>query len=292
VLPSNILAANWFVKEQGRALGLVTMPVLVMLVPMASSWTLEHYGLNTVFLALAVAHLLVLPLMPFVIDRPEQVGQRPLGQEAVTTGVSELPPIDLRTLLRLPVLWLATIAIGIAVGGGILKAAHLIALVTDRGWSLERAAFLFSLSGGTGIRGAVAFGWLADKVGAGYSLVINCLVQAGVWFIFLYPVGYGLLVVDAVLVGACGGGLAAAQGVLLNRLFGIRNYARVMGIVTFLTLPFTFGAAPFASALYDATGSYTVPVALQIGAFFVAAGIFLYIQRRLPARDIISQKGA
>jgi MFS family permease len=292
VLPSNILAANWFVKEQGRALGLVTMPVLVMLVPMASSWTLEHYGLNTVFLALAVAHLLVLPLMPFVIDRPEQVGQRPLGQEAVTTGVSELPPIDLRTLLRLPVLWLATIAIGIAVGGGILKAAHLIALVTDRGWSLERAAFLFSLSGGTGILGAVAFGWLADKVGAGYSLVINCLVQAGVWFIFLYPVGYGLLVVDAVLVGACGGGLAAAQGVLLNRLFGIRNYARVMGIVTFLTLPFTFGAAPFASALYDATGSYTVPVALQIGAFFVAAGIFLYIQRRLPARDIISQKGA
>ncbi|AYJ87734.1 hypothetical protein D3Y57_19645 [Sphingomonas paeninsulae] len=88
------------------------------------------------------------------------------------------------------------------------------------------------------------------------------------------------------------GGLAAAQGVLLNRLFGIRNYARVMGIVTFLTLPFTFGAAPFASALYDATGSYTVPIALQIAAFFVAAAIFLYVQRRLPARDIISKKGA
>jgi MFS family permease len=288
VIPSNILAANWFIRSQGRALGLVTMPVLVMLLPMATSWALERYGLNTVFISLAVGHLLVLPLMPFVIDRPEQVGQLPLGQETVAPKISTVSPISMRTLLRLPVLWLATIGIGIAVGGGILKAAHLIALVTGQGWSLERASFLFALSGGTGILGALAFGWLADKVGAGYSLAANCLVQAVVWFIFLQPVGFGLLLVDAVLVGACGGGLAAAQGVLLNRLFGMHNFARVMGLVTLFTLPFTFGAAPFASALFDATGSYTLPIALQIAAFGVAALIFLYVQRRLPARDVAS----
>ena len=283
VMPSNILAANWFVRARGRALGLVTMPVLVMLVPMVSSWALERYGLNVVFVALAICHLLVLPLMPFVIDRPEQVGQLSLGQDAAPVETAGAATIEVRALLRMPILWLATVGIGIAVGGGIFKAAHLVALVTGQGWSLDRASFLFALSGGTGILGAIAFGWLADKAGAGYALALNCLVQAVVWFIFLQPVGFGLLVLDAVLVGACGGGLAAAQGVLLSRLFGTPNFAHVMGLVTLFTLPFTFGAAPLASALFDATGNYALPIALQIAAFGVAAAIFLYVQHRLPA---------
>ena len=90
--------------------------------------------------------------------------------------------------------------------------------------------------------------------GPGQALALNCLVQGIVWFIFLQPVGYSLLVLDAIIVGACGGGIAAAQGVLLTRLFGIRNFARAMGLVTLFTVPFTFGISPLASRLYFPVG--------------------------------------
>jgi len=285
VIPSNILASNWFIHRQGRALGFVTMPVFVMLVPMISAWGLHHYGLSAVLFGIGLAHLMVLPLMPFVVDRPEQIGQRPLGYEA--QGSAHAIPeaqaaLPWKTLLARPLLWLVAVAIGIAVGGGVLKAAHMVPLVIGQGWSLEEASFLFALSGGTGIIGAMGFGWLADKFGPGHALAANCIVQALVWFIFLQPAPYWLLVVDAVIVGACGGGLAAAQGVLLMRLFGARNFARAMGLVTMFTVPFTFGAAPLASALFDATGSYWTPVAIQIAGFALAAAIFLLMERRRP----------
>jgi len=285
VIPSNILASNWFIHRQGRALGFVTMPVFVMLVPMISAWGLHHYGLSAVLFGIGLAHLMVLPLMPFVVDRPEQIGQRPLGYEA--QGSAHAVPeaqaaLPWKTLLARPLLWLVAVAIGIAVGGGVLKAAHMVPLVMGQGWSLEEASFLFALSGGTGVIGAMGFGWLADKFGPGHALAANCIVQALVWFIFLQPAPYWLLVVDAVIVGACGGGLAAAQGVLLMRLFGARNFARAMGLVTMFTVPFTFGAAPLASALFDATGSYWTPVAIQIAGFALAAAIFLLMERRRP----------
>lgn len=280
VMPSNILASNWFVRGQGRALGVVTMPVLVMLVPMLSSWGLEHFGLDAVLIGLGIGHLLVLPAMPFVIDRPELIGQKALGQDDAAQAVERPSMTPALVLLRRPLFWVVAIVIGIAVGGGILKAAHLVPLVMGQGWPLEQAAFLLAISGGTGILGAIAFGWLADRAGPGYALALNCAVQGMVWFIYLQPVTYGLLVLDSIIVGACGGGLAAAQGVLLSRLFGAQNFARAMGLVTFFTVPFTFGVSPLASALFDATGSYRMPIALQIAGFGLAALIFLAIGRR------------
>jgi hypothetical protein len=274
------LASNWFVRQQGRALGFVTMPVFVMLVPMISAWALHHYGLSAVLIGVGLAHLLVLPLMPFVIDRPEQIGQKPLGHEDGARLGEPETKLPWKRLLSRPTLWFVTIAVGIAVGGGVLKAAHMVPLVMGQGWSLEEASFLFAVSGGTGILGAIAFGWFADRLGPGTALAINSIVQGLVWFIFLQPAPYWLLVVDAVVVGACGGGIAAAQGVLLTRLFGPRNFPQVMGLVTMFTVPFTFGAAPLASALFDASGSYWTPIAMQITGFALAAIIFLILQRR------------
>ncbi|WP_380805891.1 MFS transporter [Sphingobium tyrosinilyticum] len=282
VLPSNILASNWFIRHQGRALGFVTMPVFVMLVPMISAWALHHFGLDRVLIGIGIAHLLVLPLMPFVIDRPEQIGQHPLGHEDAIARIETRQMLPWKALLTNPSLWLLTVAVGIVVGGGVLKAAHMVPLVMGQGWSLEEASFLFAVSGGTGVLGAIAFGWLADRLGPGHALAANSVVQGLVWFIFLQPAPYWLLVVDAVVVGACGGGIAAAQGVLLTRLFGPRNFAQVMGLVTMFTVPFTFGAAPLASALFDATGSYWTPIALQIGGFAFAAAIFLLLERQVP----------
>lgn len=279
VLPSNILASNWFHKAQGRALGFVTMPVFVMIVPLLASWTITHHGVNALLIGLGLAHLAVLPALIFVIDRPEMAGQLPFGFEGAApvradghAGAS---------LLASPLFWLATVGIGIAVGGGVLKAAHLVPLVMGQGLSFEEASFLFALSGGTGILGAMAFGWLADRFGPGNALALNCLTQAAVWFIFLQPVDYWLLIGDAVIVGACGGGLAAAQGVFIQRLFGAANFARTMGLMTLLTAPFTFGITPAASYLFDLTGSYGLPIAIQIGAFALAAVLFLAIQRQM-----------
>lgn len=112
---------------------------------------------------------------------------------------------------------------------------------------------------------------LADRIGPARALIVNALVQAAAWLILLSPVGFWLLMVDAVAVGACAAGFGAALGVLITRLFGAANFGRVYGAISFLVLPFLFGVSPLAGVLYQQTGSYSLPVGIQIGGFLLAA---------------------
>lgn len=272
LLPASLLATNWFETEQGRAMGIVTMPVLVMITPLVTSRVLEAFGLTVLLIAMGVAHLLVLPLLPLVIDRPEAAGSPDRARRA------EIGALD---ILRMPRFWLVTACYAVLVTGGVFKAAHLVPLAVEQGITLNRAALLLSLSGGTGVIGALLFGWLADRIGPMLALAANCLLQALVWMIFLQPVSFALLAVDAVVVGACAGGFMAAFGVLFRTLFGREGFAPAMGLSAFVAAPISFVATPLAGWLYELHHNYHLPVAFQIGCFAAAALVFLGLHARL-----------
>jgi len=262
-LPSNTLVSSWFGDRPGRALGLVNMPLFVTLVPLASGAILGAHGLSAVFACVAVAHLIVLPFAFAVRDGP-CIAASP-GKEPGTASA----------ILARPAFWLLAVGGGIVVGAGIMKIGHLVAIVTAQGHSAEIGTMLLAISGAAGMFGSPLFGWLADRIGGAGALIANALLQAATFFILLAPVGVPLLVVDAVLIGACGAGVVAAKGVLFSHLFGPANFARVFGLTSIATLPFLFGMTPLAGLLYDRSGSYALPVAVTIALLFAAALILL-----------------
>ena len=60
-LPATVLASRWFEHRQGRAVGLVNMPLFVMLAPIVAVTLLEQFGVRALYLALAAVQLLTLP---------------------------------------------------------------------------------------------------------------------------------------------------------------------------------------------------------------------------------------
>ncbi|MEO6093944.1 MAG: MFS transporter [Novosphingobium sp.] len=273
VLPSMTLASRWAAEPQrGLAMGIVNMPVLVMIVPLTIAVVLESSGIRQVYRLLALADLAVLLLVLFVRDRP--VVAEADGAVAVAGG----GPVDNRhAILRSPVFWLMVVALGLVVGAGTMKLAHFVPLLIQQGRSFHEANSLLAISGGAGLFGSFIFGALADRIGGFRALVCNALVQAGMWTIFLAPVSYGILVVDAVIVGACGAGVQAAFGVALGVVFGQASFSRAFGLSSLFTLPFLFGLTPLASLLYEATGNYHLPMGMMIGGFIIAAAIFVYL---------------
>lgn len=263
-LPSNTLVSSWFGDRPGRALGLVNMPLFITLVPLASTAILAAHGLSAVFACVAVAHLAVLPFAFAVHD----------GPYAGASAGKDLGAGSGAILIR-GEFWLLAIAGGIIVGAGIMKISHLVAIVTGQGHSAETATLLLAISGGAGMLGSPLFGWLADRIGGVGALMANALLQSATFFILLAPVGLPALVIDAVLIGACGAGVSATQGVIFSHLFGPANFARVFGLMSIATLPFLFGMTPLAGLLYDRSGSYALPVAVTIGLLFVAALVLL-----------------
>ena len=270
VLATNTLASEWSPERlRGRALGWVNAPLLVTLAPLAAASILHRFGLDALFLCLAACHLVMLPLLTMVRE-PQRAEVTAIGHGG-TGGQRRLGGGLLVGLV---------FVIGIISGGGLLKLSHLIPLATAQGHSFEQANMLLAISGATGIAGSLVFGWLADRIGPGISLTLNALLQAVMWFILLVPVHYGLLVLDAVVVGICGGGLQAVVATLLVRLYGEQAFGRVFGVLSLLTLPFLFGLPWLAGVLYVHSGGYLLPIALQIAGFVLAGIGALFIARQ------------
>lgn len=269
VLPSMTLATRWAPEAtRGRALGLVNMPILVMVTPLIVEQILKAHDTHAVYLVLAAVALALIPVLLLVRN----------GKTDPSTGMA--PPAAARTILRRVDFWVVTVAVGILTGAGTLKLAHFIPLLTSQGRTFEEANLLLALSGGSGLIGSLLFGYLSDRIGGLKALAINATLQSLVWTIFLAPVTMPVLTLDAIVVGACGGGVQGAFGVAVARLFGPRAFGRAFSLFQFSTLPFLFGMTPLASIMFERSGAYYLPMAATIGCLAVSALLFLALSKR------------
>jgi len=287
-LPSCTLAARWATDDRrGLALGIVNMPIMVMIVPLAIAPLLLADGIRAVYQALAVALLVFVPLVWFVRDRR---GTSPADVAAIAAqaeiDLAPTPPI-----MGSIFFWILVVGLGLLVGAGTMKLAHFVPLFTEQGRTFEEANMLLAVSGGAGLVGSFLFGALADRIGGAKALMLNALIQAVMWSVFLAPVGLPILVVDAIVVGACGAGAQAAFGVLLATLYGTKVFSRAFGLMALFTLPFLFGLTPIASLLYEASGSYHLPMGLMICGFVIAATLFALLIKPERRRHIPIAEG-
>ena len=277
VLPSMTLATRWStLRSRGAALGIVNLPVMVMIVPLAIAPILESEGIRTVYRLLATVDLLLLPLLLLVRGDPPAVSEASIASDAGGAATR-------RGILRTPAFWLLILATGVITGAGTAKLAHFVPLLIGQGRTFAEANLLLALSGGAGLVGSFIFGALSDRIGGTTAMLYNAVIQAATWTIFLAPVTMPVLVADAVIVGACGGGVQACLGVALASLFGSRAFSRAFGLTALFTLPFLFGLTPLTSVLFEATGNYHLPMAVLVGGFVVAAlclGSLVRIERR------------
>ncbi len=279
VMPSNALVCNWFIKGQGRALGIVNMPLAVMIVPLVCVALLQSIGLRWTYICLALAYLPLLAMIFFVVDTPsgdEEVAYNPLARTSPAQ------------LITNPAFWLLVVASSLIVAGAITKAAHLAPLMVERGFPIERAAIILSIAGGMGVLGSPTFGWIAEKWGGGVALAISALLQGAAWVLLLVANSFTLLVVVAAIVGACAGGYMVSTAVVIASLYGPRQFPKVYAMLSPLTLPILFGAAPFAGYLRDLTGSYTIAFVVHIIGFaFAGVMAVLLIRRERGARPAL-----
>lgn len=281
-LPAVTLVNNWYARRQGLVLGLVMMPVAVTVVPLVVVKLLPILGFERLLWLIAGCYLLVLPLLLFVVDRPECLDARGGGTAGASRGVT--PPVrpahpQLRDILGHPAFLPLVVATGLMMGAGIAKNTHMVPLLMESDWSIEKATLLLAISGGSAVIGSLLLGALADRFNAAGVLLGNALLQMVVWLILIAPVSFPLLVLDAVLIGICLGGYNIAKAVVVVRIFGQQRFAFVSGLTGLTTLPFLFGLSPVVGLVREMTGSYVAPVLLMIVGFVISAACLALLAR-------------
>ena len=284
ILPASVLINNWFPVGPGRAVGIMMMPLFIMLVPIGSTMVIEATNVRYLYLVLAVTNLLLFPLLWLVKDRPPKEVEAGPEQRPVGADGDALPHLKGAQILGRIDFWLLVLAIGLLNGSGMVKLSHLVPLVAEQGRTVGEATLLLSISGGAGVVGSMIFGWLADRFGGPPALMLNGLVQAAAWTIFFMHPGMPLLILDATLMGICGGGVFAAYMVVIRFVFGSQNMPRALALAGLFGMIPNFVAPPIAGFLQDRAGSYwTMLIAVSTGCLIAALSMAVLWARHYRA---------
>lgn len=277
VLPAT-LVTRWFTVGRGRALGIVSTPVLVAVLPLATAAALQMMGLTSTYFLLAALGGLAAVAALFIIDQPPTHG--PAMQDDAAGQAAPAATISTQDILRSPRFWALSVAACAANTGSVILAAHMVPMAGTWGLTPTLAATLLATMSLVGIVGTILFGWIADKLGGPLALALIVFDGAVLWALLLLHPSYPVLLVLIGLIGLHGAGVLPVLSLTLSQTFGPENFGPVYGIASMINLPFSVACVPLAALAYTTTGSYSLAIIGQILFFGIATLLALSVRSK------------
>jgi OPA family sugar phosphate sensor protein UhpC-like MFS transporter len=212
-----VAMAQWFSnRERGRIYGLWSTAhalgegltfIGVAAVVTAWGWRAGYWGPGVVGVLVAVSIYLL------VQDRPQTLGlpavaawkNEHAGEAARTSAGGTGIWASQRSILKLPAIWILALSSALVyVTRYAINSWGILYLQESKGYSLLLAGSMLTANTVTGILGAIAFGFVSDKVFAArrppVNLIFGVLELAGLLMIFFGPPGRPAFMVTAFLL--------------------------------------------------------------------------------------------
>lgn len=280
VLPST-LVTRWFSANRGKVLGLVHVPIVVAIVPLASSTLLMRFDAPTTYAVFSI--LIALTLIPaalMVVESPAASSQQSESPTHVSAGAATASQILMSMRF-----WATAVSSAALMGGVVAINTHLIPLAQEWGIAPSSGALLASVAALAGIPGSILWGWVADRIGGGPALSIAAIGCVIVWALMLMDPSYPLALALMALLGIHGAACMPLVGAALSEAFGHASFSRAFGLSNALTLPVSVIAIQASSTIFVKSGSYDAVIIVFIVAFLlVAPWPYLARRRWTPAR--------
>lgn len=275
VLASSLLAGGWAPQARGRAIGIVTMPIMLGVLPLVGGVVIRTFGLAPFFAVLALLHVMVLPLLAGIVEPPTATGSHSTVSDRGQAGSRP----GLRLFLGRPLFWIIIVCAGLLNATAITSVVHMVAIAVERGLPQVEAALIASLMGGASIAGALAVGWLSDRLGGARSLALIGLTFCLSWLVIRFSTGFVPMVAAVLMIGAAGAGVFTGVSVIFVRLFGPLNLPRAMALFGLFCLPMTSLLPPVAGWAHDRFGNYQAVMVVMAATCAGIAVVCLEIWR-------------
>ena len=275
VMPAGKMVGLWFPRTRGRMMGAVvagnnfggiTMPPLAAAIIVVFNWQTAYVVFGVIMGALAIIAL-------FVIVEDEKKVESEMkrtgrGDQALVARAAAQAGVSLRQALRTRTFWLVTIGLVAATFTyqGVLT--QLRQHFEESGFTPAMATTAVSTIAGMGIFSKLAFGRASEKITARIATILSIALQmVGVLIIAQVDASH-LLWLGIFVFGLGFGGLGALLLLLVQEMFGMKEFGGIMGIMQVGMIASGTGAPMIAGAIHDSSGSFD-------SAFLIVAAIFV-----------------
>jgi MFS family permease len=309
IVPLTTIVSNWFMRNRGLAIGLVTagQGVGQVAVPLVQV-LINRAGWRGAYLVLG-AMILLIPttlVLLFLYKRPEDKGlslEDDAGlrgtsgggdlKEAANASKREVVIIDKQwaetewtvgKAVRTFRLWSLMLVMGLFAAGFLMISVQLVAYLTDEGYGPILAASVVGFQGFVNIIGRFAGGLLSDRIGREKTLTLSvasfviCLLLLKIAGVFTIPF---IPYIFAIFYGMGSGMTLPALMAAAADLFQGKHFGSILGVITLGG--FTGGAvgAWLGGHFFDVTKAYDTNFLVAAVVMLISAAL---IWKARPSR--------
>ena len=267
--------SHWFDKHRGVAVAAAATGNYLAgaIWPLLMQPFLAAQGWRFTFVAIAIICMAIMIPLSLLFRRQVQ-GH---GTDAAFSAtrqlrVSGLSPRGLQMLL-------AVAGLGCCVAMS-MPQVHIVAYCTDLGYGPARGAEMLSLMLAGGIVSRLGSGFLADRIGGVYTLLIGSVLQCVALFLYLPFDGLASLYVVSLVFGLAQGGIVPCYAIIVREYLPAHEAGQRVGVVIMSTIAGMAIGGWMSGWIYDLTGSYQAAFLNGIAWNLLNIGIMVLILTR------------
>ena len=264
--------SHWFVRRRGIAVAISACGNYLAgtLWPPVVQHLIDTVGWRTTHVVVGV--ICVVAMLPLVVALRRRAPAHDTSSSHAAVArrhAIAVSPAVLQTLLVV-----AGLACCVAMS---MPQVHIVAFCGDLGYGVARGAEMLSLMLGFGIVSRVASGFIADRIGGLYTLLIGSVLQGVALFLYLWFDGLSSLYVISALFGLFQGGIVPSYAIIIRESFPPQEAGTRVGLTIMATL---FGMALggwLSGLIFDLTGSYRAAFANGLAWNLLNGAVVLWL---------------
>jgi MFS family permease len=279
ITPVSIMVTRLYPERAGAANGLISAGMsagqLFMIAAMA--FVLVGIGWRSIYVWLAVAHLVLLPLLLLI---PKGAGSAKQSPMSMAGGSAPAPDgLSLREASRTRRFWLLLLVYSICGLDDFFVSTHIVAFAQDKGIDTLLAGNLLALMGLTALLGVVWSGLWSDRYGLLRPMLACFLLRIASFGLIMANQSKLAVLVFTVVFGITFLMTAPLTVIAVRNAFGNRHLGTISGFVIMAHHACGGLGAWLGGFVFDAAGEYDVAFGIMLVSSVVAVWATLALGR-------------
>ncbi len=280
ITPVSIMVTRLYPERAGAANGLISAGMsagqLFMIAAMA--FVLVGIGWRSIYVWLAVAHLVLLPLLLMI---PKGAGSAQPDPAAATgsTAAAAADGLSLREASRTRRFWLLLLVYSICGLDDFFVSTHVVAFAQDRGIDTLLAGNLLALMGLTALVGVVWSGMWSDRYGLLRPMLACFLLRIASFALIMANQSKLAVLVFTVVFGITFLMTAPLTVIAVRNAFGNRHLGTISGFVIMAHHACGGLGAWIGGLVFDASGEYDAAFGVMLVSSVIAVWATLALGR-------------